>query len=78
MNWFTKTWKWLDKKKTTIGSLALIASEVVGDPTISAVLKGVGILFGSVGVAHKVYKNEEGEMPSGVRKLVKKAKPEGN
>ena len=75
MNWFSKAWEWLDKKKTTIGSLALIAAEVVPEPTISAVLKGVGIIFGATGVAHKIVKKDYGEgLPDGVKKLVKRNK----
>lgn len=72
MNWFTKTWKWLDQKKTMIGSLALIASEVVPDPTITAILKGVGIIFGATGVVHKVAKKDYGDniLPSGIKKLI--------
>lgn len=72
MDWFTKTWKWLDKKKTAIGSLALIAAEVVPDPTVKAILQGVGIIFGATGVAHKLVKDDLGNLPQGVKKLVNK------
>jgi hypothetical protein len=58
MNWLKKTWDWLDQKKTVIGTVALLAADVVPDPTISTILKGLGIIFGGVGIAHKVKKKE--------------------
>lgn len=75
MNWFTKTWKWLDNKKTAIGSLALIAADAISDPTTTAILKGIGILFGAAGIAHKVYKRDLGDgLPSGLTKAFKRNK----
>lgn len=58
MKWLTKTWKWLDRKKTAIGTISLIASEIVPDPTVSSILKGIGVLFGGVGVLHKTVKKD--------------------
>lgn len=63
MNWLKKTWNWLDQKKTAIGTVALIVADVVPEPTVSAVLKGLGILLGGVGVAHKVAKKEFNKKP---------------
>ena len=58
---FDKTWEWLDKKKTVIGSISLMLSEIVTDPNIKVILKSIGILFGATGVAHKIIKNDLGK-----------------
>lgn len=61
IKWIKKTWDWFDKKKTAIGTVTLVVAEVVPDPTVKAVLTGIGILFGGVGVIHKVSKNDLGQ-----------------
>jgi len=61
MKWLKKAWEYLDKKKTAIGTVALVAADVIPDPTAKAILTGIGIIFGGVGIAHKVVKSDLGK-----------------
>ncbi len=58
MKWLSNIWKWFDKKKTVIGSTAMIVSEIIPEPTISGALKVVGMIFGFTGTVHKIAKKE--------------------
>jgi hypothetical protein len=63
----TSVWKWLDKKKTIIGTVALIASKYFPEHTVThQVLSAVGEIFGYIGIAHKAIKKDYGKLPSGL------------
>jgi hypothetical protein len=74
MNWFTKTWRWLDQKKTVIGGAMVWSSTFVPPHTIGyAILFYGGSLLGGSGVVHKIVKNDLGSLPSGVQSVQKVA-----
>ena len=75
MNWFEKSWNWLDGKKTVIGGAMVWSSTFVAPHTIGyAILFYGGSLLGGSGVAHKTVKNELGVLPAGVTASLNTAK----
>jgi hypothetical protein len=52
-------WKWLDGKKTAIGTAMLIASEFVKPYTVAyQILTIGGVLLGGSGIGHKLVKGD--------------------
>lgn len=72
----TDTWKFLDGKKTAIGTACLIAADYIPrDKTAYAILSIAGQLLGGTGLVHKV--NKADKLPEGIRRstlLIKKLK----
>lgn len=69
--WISKaavdTWKYLDGKKTAIGTICLIAADYVPPhTTLYAILSITGQIFGAVGVAAKL--NKADKLPEGLRR----------
>jgi hypothetical protein len=61
-------WEWLDQKKTIIGTVAMMGSKVFPENTVAhQVLYGIGYVFGTVGILHKVNKKDYGKLPSGIK-----------
>jgi len=69
MDWLKNAWKWLDGKKTAIGTVLLIAANYIPpDKTAHIILSIAGQVLGGTGVMHKIKK----DMPTGLSDKIKK------
>lgn len=67
MKWLKDAWKWLDGKKTVIGTVCLIAADhIPRDKTAYIILSIAGQVLGGTGLVHKVKK---ADLPSGLSKM---------
>jgi len=71
MKWLKNAWKWLDGKKTAIGTVCLIAANYIPpDKTAHIILSIAGQVLGGTGVAHKFKKSETiRKLPSGLSQM---------